>query len=851
MDRRAFIRMLSAAGVTVGLAGPGPLAGAARATTATSATSAATAASTPGAHQPSMHGYNAAQIKNWSPATDPLARYFRSRVPLAPRIAPFAATQANPALATGPQLMNLSYDYDNSFFTAFKYNDVYARRILRFWQYTDLYGSWHGLPVDGASPSSPEFGVVNAPNPAWTDAAHRNGAKSLGCWFWPRSGTFSDYLEKRGNGSFPVADKLTEMAVYFGFDGYFVNQEASLSPADAGRLMEMLTYWRRTAPAGFHLQWYDTLMVNGQLSYQNGLNSSNAPWIQNAGTPVSNSLFANYWITQARVDTSRTTALNLGLDPYQVAFHGTENEQYGFNPPYDPRLVFPEGAPAKTSWAVFGSHFVWERYLDRDNPDAQGAVFTRERQYWSGPNEDPTRTGRTEYAPRAATGQADDADDPQKWDGVARYVTERSAIGKLPFVTRFNTGHGRSFFRDGQSTSSREWNHLGIQDLLPTWQFWARSAGTGAPLAVDFDYATAFDGGSSLRVSGPLGPDNPTTARLFKTHIVLNGTEKLTVRYTTGRADEESGLDVGLVFEDAPDAFVWLPAGRTTSAGWNTMTSALGAHSGRTVAAIALRASSATARDYTLNVGELALLPGSSGSAPAAPTGFTVEAVYQAGTTAEVFLAWNFATSGVWYYDVTRDGEWLGRIYDEVYYIKELTRRGTETESVLRLEAVAPDGTRSAPATATVPWGPSTPVETNLALNRPATASGQANANEGPAKAVNGSVSGGNSDKWCTLTTTTWLEVDLGSARTLSKFVVKHAAAGGESALWNTRDFTIQTRTTTSAPWSTAVTVTANTAAVTTHPVTVTTRYVRLVITKPTQNTDPAARIYEFEAWGV
>lgn len=92
--------------------------------------------------------------------------------------------------------------------------------------------------------------------------------------------------------------------------------------------------------------------------------------------------------------------------------------------------------------------------------------------------------------------------------------------------------------------------------------------------------------------------------------------------------------------------------------------------------------------------------------------------------------------------------------------------------------------------------------------------------------------------------------MDLGSPRALNRFVVKHAAAGGESATWNTRDFRVEVRDSASAAWATAVTVTGNTAATTTHPVNVTARHVRLVVTRPTQTTDPAARIYEFEAWG-
>ncbi|NBE55631.1 endo-beta-N-acetylglucosaminidase [Streptomyces boluensis] len=705
VDRRAFLGMLGAAGVTIGLAGPvGPF--------ALPAHAADDPAPGRAPHQPYLHGYNAASLKSWSPESDRYAKYFRSRVPLATRIAPFAATQADPELATGAQLMNLSYDYDNSFFTAYKYNDVFARRLLRFWQYTDLYGSWHGMPVDGSPTDEPEHGLINLPNPAYTDAAHRNGAKSLGCWFWPRSGEFADYLEQRADGGFPVADKLIEMAGYFGFDGYFINQEAETAPADAAKLMEMLKYLRAQAPEGFHVQWYDTIMVNGKLDYQNQLNDSNAPWIQDGKTPVNNSLFANYWMPDdAQVEKSVETAKKLGLDPYEAVFHGTENEKYGYNPPYDTRLVFPEGKPARTSWALFGSHFAWDRYPDRENPDAQPAVFQRERRYWSGPNEDPTRTGRTEYVPwpHEDDGKPRDADNHKKWDGVARYITERSVIGAFPFVTRFNTGHGRAFFLDGKRASDREWNNASIQDILPTWQFWTRSGGSGEPLPVDYDYTRAHDGGSSLRIAGELGPENPTTVRLFKTALRVTGGERLSVTFLTGHDGGDSGLDVGLILADDPERFVWLPAGRTAR-GWTTATLGLDAFAGRTVAAVGVRVAAAKRGQYALNIGELALLGGAA-ERPAAPAGFTVDAAHLAegSGSAEVFLSWRFSAQGVWYYDLHRelsDGglEAVGRIYDEVYYVKSLARSGGEPTTRLRLVAVAPDGTRSAPATAEVRW---------------------------------------------------------------------------------------------------------------------------------------------------
>jgi glucose/arabinose dehydrogenase len=140
----------------------------------------------------------------------------------------------------------------------------------------------------------------------------------------------------------------------------------------------------------------------------------------------------------------------------------------------------------------------------------------------------------------------------------------------------------------------------------------------------------------------------------------------------------------------------------------------------------------------------------------------------------------------------------------------------------------------------------------NLALGAETTASSRCNDNEGSPKAVNGSVSGGNSDKWCGAGTDTnkWLRVDLGSRRELRAIVVRHAGTGGETPAYNTRDFVVETSVD-GTNWTTAATVTNNTADVTTHPVDVTARYARVRISAPTSNASTAARIYELEVLGT
>ncbi|MBB5868463.1 putative alpha-1,2-mannosidase [Allocatelliglobosispora scoriae] len=137
----------------------------------------------------------------------------------------------------------------------------------------------------------------------------------------------------------------------------------------------------------------------------------------------------------------------------------------------------------------------------------------------------------------------------------------------------------------------------------------------------------------------------------------------------------------------------------------------------------------------------------------------------------------------------------------------------------------------------------------NLALNQPTTSSAPCGTTEGPEKAVNGSVSGGNSDKFCSGAAGAWLRVDLGSTRNIVRFEVAHAEAGGEQAAYNTRAYTIEVSND-GTTWSPAASVTANTAANTSHTVAVSGRYVRLTINTPTQTTDAAARIYELRVFG-
>ncbi|MDO8836641.1 MAG: discoidin domain-containing protein, partial [Vicinamibacterales bacterium] len=80
----------------------------------------------------------------------------------------------------------------------------------------------------------------------------------------------------------------------------------------------------------------------------------------------------------------------------------------------------------------------------------------------------------------------------------------------------------------------------------------------------------------------------------------------------------------------------------------------------------------------------------------------------------------------------------------------------------------------------------------NLAQGRPATGSLPCSEDQGPEKAVNGSVAGGQADRWCAEDWPLFLQVDLGTPRPVKRFVLKHASAGGEDEESDTREFNIQ-----------------------------------------------------------
>ena len=135
-----------------------------------------------------------------------------------------------------------------------------------------------------------------------------------------------------------------------------------------------------------------------------------------------------------------------------------------------------------------------------------------------------------------------------------------------------------------------------------------------------------------------------------------------------------------------------------------------------------------------------------------------------------------------------------------------------------------------------------------LSKNCNVEASGYVNDNEAPQFAVDGDVT----KKWCaTGTPPHTLIVDLGSVATVSEVEIFHAKAGGESEDMNTSDYIIAVSEDGTTYYDT-VKVTRNTKGQTKDTFApIKARFVKVIIEKPTQGSDTAARIYEVKVNGM
>lgn len=859
------------------------------------------------AKQPESSYWYPESLLNWSPETDPDAIYNKSTVPLAEREVLFKVNESSQSEA---KLVALSALNPNTSGVPSQGGKEFFANTFSYWQYVDLMVYWAGSAGEG---------IITPPSADVIDASHKNGVPILGNVFFPptvyggKAEWVNQMLTQREDGSFPAADKLLEVARYYGFDGWFINQEtAGGNTATAHKMKEFLKYLQDNKQENMHIMWYDSMIENGSIQWQNHLTEKNDTFLQDGNERVSDSMFLNFWWNNQQ--SSHDKALEMGRSPYEL-YTGIDVEANGTKTNIPWNGIFPEGQAPLTSLGIYRPDWAFKTATNMKE------FYQKEQEFWTGKAGNPSKT-----------------DDNGSWKGMAHYFTEKTVIRDLPFVTHFNTGSGKFFAVDGVTLRQAEWNNRSLQDILPTWRWLKESE--GEPLDVDFDWDTAFYGGSSLKVSGKLTKENATHVKLYKTKLPIEKDTEVSVTYKTG--EKKPNMKLGVSFVDQPNDFIYFDVKKKSRDQWMEETIPLKKYAGKEIATISLFFESDEAiDDYQMNIGEIKVTnKHNEKQVPTAPANTVIkQSTFTEGLYADVDLSWESVEGDIQHYEIYRnlsDGkkEFVGAVPNLSYYLSDLRRNGKETKTTLEVVAVNKEFVRGKSGTVTFEWPPyplpkadfsvdqtvaapgeevqffndsseateevewhfeggtpsvsneNNPVVTykeegvfsvtliarnsegedvvtkekfiaiskdaknitNVALKKMATASGECAKSEGPMYAIDGIVT--NNSKWCAIGANHWLKVDLGKTFNLSKFVVKHAEAGGEPAAFNTKAFTIEASQD-GVNWTNVVTVTDNTAAISEHSISlIAAQYIRFSVQQPTQGGDQATRIFEIEAYG-
>ncbi|KOG20446.1 endo-beta-N-acetylglucosaminidase [Streptomyces viridochromogenes] len=609
-------------------------------------------------------------LKSWRPADDPDLAFNAATVPLAPRFTPTPVNTTARAgqariqslVSFGPTASNPSQGSATA--------DYYAPT---HWAYIDELVFWGGSSGEG---------LVLAPNAPVVDAAHRHGVPVLGNVFLPPvayGGQLQwtrDLVQKDAAGRYPLAERLVAVAEAYGFDGWFVNAETSGGNAALGA--DMLGFLRelktRAKAKGQRVTWYDSMTVNGSVSWQGALNSQNEAFFQAA-----HDMFVDFRWTAAKLTSSGRLAGQLGRSRYEL-WAGVDVEAGGWNSSVNWDAIVPRDKAHVVSVGFYRPE--WTRNHLPSGGRTPGAFHAADDRFWTGRSLDPSRPDGTD-----------------SWRAPAVSVADRSTVASVPFASVFNTGHGLRWYEDGEVTSDTPWNHLGLQDRLPSRRWVVHTDGQRP--GVNFDFADAWRGGSSVLVEGEL--DEPAIVEVYASRlpVTVDTVVELTHRTDAGRVNVE--LAVAMAEPSGPGAtppYTYLPVNSVN--GWQTATVPLTGLIG-TAHAIGIRLTAPDGGLVRWRLGGLAVR--NARHTPGAPSGLRITAA----AGGDLRFAWNPASGDVRHYNLHRllpDGtrRFLGGTCQRAFFAGGLRPEQGEQAARFELRAVGELYTTSAPATVTHAW---------------------------------------------------------------------------------------------------------------------------------------------------
>ncbi|GJW44882.1 cytosolic endo-beta-N-acetylglucosaminidase 1 isoform X1, partial [Tanacetum coccineum] len=368
----------------------------------------------------------------------------------------------------------------------------------------DAYGIWHWFLIDVFIYFS--HNLVTLPPPCWVNAAHKHGVKVLGTFIveWDEGKLIAEQFLETTAVAEMYAERLSELAVALGFDGWLINMEVNLDIARIPILKHFVSHLTKvmhSSMPGSLVIWYDSVTIEGNLNWQNQLNDSNKPFFD-----ICDGIFMNYsWMedyprSSAAVAGDRKFDVYMGIDVFGRGTYG--GGQWTTNVALD--VLKKDDVSA----AIFAPGWVYET---KQPPDFQ----TAQNRWWSLVE--------------------------KSWGITQRYPKV------LPFYSNFDQGRGNKISLDGRVVSDAPWNNLSNQSFQPCLEFSEDTATETIQAFVDFKQAS-YSGGGNITFKGVLENHASLKRKIFQGELHF-GNSPLHFTYSV-KSDGSSMIGLSLHFID-------------------------------------------------------------------------------------------------------------------------------------------------------------------------------------------------------------------------------------------------------------------------------------------------------------
>lgn len=651
-----------------------------------------------------------AELLEWTPSSDKHFEYNRSTVALADRVSKDRLETVNATQDKEREVVAISIMNNSTSGNPSQGSNKISSNVFSYWQYVDKMVYWGGSSGEG---------LIVPPTADVTNAAHKNGVPVLGTVFFPmeahggKMAWLDEFLTKDENGSFPIVDKLIEVAQSYGFDGWFINQETEgneetpLTPEHAQLMKELIVEFKAKAGDSLEIMWYDSMTKEGEMDWQNALTEENEFFLVGDNQEmIADSMFLNFWWTtdtlapENLLEASTQKAQELGINP-NVIYAGIDVQANGVNTPIRWEL-FEAG---NTSLGLYCPSWTYASASSIDD------FHAKENRLWVNENGDPS----------VSTSATD-----REWRGVSTYIVEKSVVNSLPFMTNFNLGHGYNFFIDGEKVSETDWNNRSMADVLPTYRWMIENEGANT-LSADIDYANAFYGGNSIKLLGNMEAGKKSTIKLFSADLTLEDK----VSFTTAiKSSENVDFDLVLDFHDGTTETLKSKE-KVSVDEWTTLSYDVSKLSGKAIKNISYAISSKEeVSGLRLSIGNMTIARESDATNATASNLkvedylFDEDAMY-----AGVKLSWegNADSNGHYeIYQINQDGtkSFLGTSATTAFFYNALPREGESNQTNFEVVAVNNLGEQGTSAKATMEWPDNSMPKAEFSVSRTLVAPG-------------------------------------------------------------------------------------------------------------------------------